>query len=154
MVRVSEEAGEAVEGVVAKLAKDAFETTGKDVGKDATKSGGKRAAKSGGKRAAKKASRKNMGFTPADRERIFQKNLEKNGGVHKCDYCGKQVYRRKSKSGIPGQHDDAQIDHEFPKSRGGEGAEHNAHVTCRRCNRHKSTRSLPEWDDELREWLE
>ena len=101
MVRVSEEAGEAVEGVVAKLAKDAFETTEKDVGKDATKSGGKRAAKSAGKPRRRRPTRGNMDFTTRPIERMYQKNLEKNGGVHKCDYCGKQVYRRKSKSGIP-----------------------------------------------------
>ena len=150
MVKVSGEAAKAAEGVVAKVAKDAFEATEKDVGKNV----GKDAAESSGKRAARSASRKHMGFTPADRERIFEKNLEKHGGTHKCDYCEKPVYRRQSKKGVPGQHDDAQIDHEFPKSRGGEGTEENAHVTCRRCNRHKSTKSLPEWDDELREWLE
>ncbi len=149
MVRVSEEAGEAVEGVIAKVAKDAFETTEKDAGKDAAEGAGRDA----GTTAAKQGKRAGKDFTDSGRDKVYEENLERNGGKHKCDYCGQDVQRRPSKSGVPGKPDDAQIDHEYPKSRGGEGSPPNGRVACRRCNRDKSDKTLGDWDDELREWL-
>ena len=144
MVKLGKEGAKAAEGIIADIAKDEFETTGKKVGKDAAQTAGKDAAKDG---------RKGLGFTPADREKIFEENLNRNGGKYKCDYCGQDVVRRQSRRGVKGLPDDAQIDHEMPKSRGGEGSQTNAHVTCRRCNRFKSTKTLAEMDDELREYL-
>ena len=93
-------------------------------------------------------------FTDDGRDQVYAQNLARNGGVMRCDYCGQQVYRRPSVRGVRGQENDAQVDHVYPKSRGGAGDPSNGSVACRRCNRHKSDKTLQDWDDELREWLE
>lgn len=80
--------------------------------------------------------------------------LETESDVLKCDYCGQDVTRRPSTSGVPGRPDDAQIDHVEPRASGGHGGEHNGAGACRRCNRDKSTKPLEDWGDELREFLE
>ncbi|WP_405807147.1 polymorphic toxin-type HINT domain-containing protein [Streptomyces sp. NBC_00210] len=97
--------------------------------------------------------RAGLDFTDAERQKVYDANLEKNGGVLKCDYCGQEVVRRPSTRGVPGRPDDAQIDHVEPRVGGGHGGEHNGVVACRRCNRDKSTKPLEDWDDELREFL-
>ncbi|MCP3805475.1 polymorphic toxin-type HINT domain-containing protein [Allokutzneria sp. A3M-2-11 16] len=97
--------------------------------------------------------RPGMDFTDAGREKVYEANRAKNGGVLKCEYCGREVVRRPSTPGVPGRPDDAQIDHIEPKSRGGHGGDHNGAVACRNCNRSKSNKTLEEWDDELRDFL-
>jgi len=149
LANLGKEGTKAAEGIIADIAREEFETTGKKVGEDAARAAGKDA----GEDAAKTADRAGLNFTPKDREKIFEENLDRNGGKHQCDYCGQDVYRRKSVKGVQGRPNDAQIDHEIPRSRGGHGSQENAHVTCRRCNRFKSTKTLEEMDDELREYL-
>lgn len=151
MVSGGKAAGEGLakgaKGIVVDAAKAAFKSDKKKVGKDATRDAERRAARDATSRAGKD-------FTDEGRDKVYRENLERNGGKLKCDYCDKDVYRRPSQRGVRGKHDDAQIDHEYPKSRGGEGSPPNGRVACRRCNRDKSDKTLGEWDDELREWLE
>jgi hypothetical protein len=98
--------------------------------------------------------RAGLDFTDAERQKVYDANLEKNGGLLKCEYCGRQVERRSSERGVPGRPDDAQIDHKEPRALGGHGGAHNEAVACRACNRSKSTKTLGQWDGELREFLE
>ncbi|MBS2546425.1 hypothetical protein KGQ19_06055 [Catenulispora sp. NL8] len=96
-------------------------------------------------------------FTDAGRQQVYDDNAAKNGGEYKCDYCGRTVERRASRDAdgnrISGRPDDAQIDHEIPKVQGGCGAAHNGCVACRACNRDKSAKTVEEWDNELRDFL-
>ncbi|MEU6505504.1 polymorphic toxin-type HINT domain-containing protein [Streptomyces sp. NPDC046942] len=102
--------------------------------------------------------RAGMDFTDAGRQKVYDENAQRNGGIYKCDYCGRTVERRASRDAegnrIPGQADDAQIDHVIPKSQGGCGAAHNGCVACRVCNRDKSAKTVEQWDGELREFLD
>ncbi|WP_035302876.1 LamG domain-containing protein [Actinokineospora inagensis] len=88
-------------------------------------------------------------FTDVEREKVYAANAEANGGVYKCEYCGKEVTRRPSEKGVPGQHDDAQIDHVVPKSQGGLGVASNGAVSCRSCNRSKGPLTMGEWDTKI-----
>jgi hypothetical protein len=97
--------------------------------------------------------RAGMDFTDAERQKVYDANLEANNGVLTCEYCGREVVRRSSERGVPGRPDDAQIDHIEPKADNGHGGAHNGAVACRRCNRDKSTKPLEVWDGELRELL-
>ncbi|WP_251057348.1 RHS repeat-associated core domain-containing protein [Streptomyces sp. ISL-94] len=97
-------------------------------------------------------------FTDKGRQEVYDENFARNGGELKCDYCGQNVERRASRdadgNAIKGKPDDAQIDHEIPKAQGGCGAAHNGCVACRRCNRDKSAKTVEEWDDELRDFVD
>ncbi|MFI7274685.1 ricin-type beta-trefoil lectin domain protein [Streptomyces sp. NPDC049879] len=97
-------------------------------------------------------------FTDAERQKVYDANAARNGGEYSCDYCGQPVERRASRDAngnpIAGRPDDAQIDHVVPRASGGHGGDHNGAVACRRCNRDKYTKSLEDWDDELREFLD
>ena len=99
-----------------------------------------------------------LDFTDAERQKVYDANAAKNGGLYKCDYCGRTVERRGSRdangNAIKGRPDDAQVDHVVPRASGGHGGEHNGAVACRRCNRDKSTKTLEDWDNELREFLD
>jgi hypothetical protein len=44
--------------------------------------------------------------------------------------------------------------HIEPRAGGGHGGTHNGAVACRRCNRDKSTKTMEDWDNELRDFLE
>ena len=98
-----------------------------------------------------------LDFTDAERQRVYDANAARNGGEYKCDYCRQKVERRGSRDAngnpVPGRPDDAQIDHVVPRANGGHGGSHNGSVACRRCNRDKSTKTLEDWDDELRDFL-
>nr|WP_243088382.1 RHS repeat-associated core domain-containing protein [Streptomyces sp. 891-h] len=101
--------------------------------------------------------RAGLDFTDAERQKVYDANAAKNGGEYRCDYCGQKVERRGSRDAngnpVPGRPDDAQIDHIEPRAGGGHGGAHNGAVACRRCNRDKSTKTMEEWDDELRDFL-
>ncbi|WP_411101037.1 polymorphic toxin-type HINT domain-containing protein [Streptomyces sp. x-45] len=102
--------------------------------------------------------RAGLDFTDAERQKVYDANATKNGGEYRCDYCGQEVERRGSRDAngnpVPGRPDDAQIDHIEPRAGGGHGGAHNGAVACRRCNRDKSTKTMEDWDDELRDFLE
>jgi hypothetical protein len=102
--------------------------------------------------------RPGLDFTDRGRQEVYDENVDRNGGILKCDYCGRTVERRASRGpdgkAIKGLPDDAQIDHEIPKAQGGCGSSHNGCVACRACNRDKSAKTVEEWDDELREFTE
>lgn len=77
------------------------------------------------------------------------------GGVKVVLYGGRGVEPRgPDGKPIKGQPDDSQIDHEIPKVQGGCGAPRSGCVACRRYNRDKSAKTVEEWDDELRDYLE
>ncbi len=99
-----------------------------------------------------------LDFTDAERRKVYDANAAKNGGEYRCDYCGQKVERRGSRDAdgnpVPGRPDDAQIDHIEPRAGGGHGGAHNGAVACRRCNRDKSTKTMEDWDDELRDFLD
>ncbi|MFG3117513.1 polymorphic toxin-type HINT domain-containing protein [Streptomyces sp. NPDC048197] len=101
--------------------------------------------------------RAGLDFTDAERQKVYDANSAKNGGEYQCDYCGQTVERRASRdangNAIKGRPDDAQIDHVEPRASGGHGGAHNGAVACRRCNRDKSTKTMEDWDDELRDFL-
>ncbi|MEU2082737.1 HNH endonuclease [Streptomyces albus] len=101
--------------------------------------------------------RPGLDFTDAERQKVYDANAVKNGGEYRCDYCGQKVERRGSRDAngnpVPGRSNDAQIDHIEPRVGGGHGGAHNGAVACRRCNRDKSTKTMEEWDDELRDFL-
>ncbi|MBP2337380.1 hypothetical protein JOF41_003558 [Saccharothrix coeruleofusca] len=102
--------------------------------------------------------RAGLDFTDAERQKVYDANAAKNGGECRCDYCGQKVERRGSRdvngNPVQGRPDDAQIDHVEPRASGGHGGAHNGAVACRRCNRDKSTKTMEEWDDELRDFLD
>jgi RHS repeat-associated protein len=104
--------------------------------------------------------RSGMDFTEAEKQKVYDRNADDNDGVLKCEYCNRPVTRRPSQidgEPQPGRPDDAQIDHEIPKCDGGCGTEHNGKVACRRCNGGgigKGTKTVEEWDAELREYLD
>ncbi|MFJ4859491.1 MULTISPECIES: HNH endonuclease [unclassified Streptomyces] len=99
-----------------------------------------------------------LDFTDTERQKVYDANAAKNGGEYRCDYCGQKVERRGSRDAdgnpVPGRPDDAQIDHIEPRAGGGHGGAHNGAVACRRCNRDKSTKTMEDWDDELRDFLD
>jgi 5-methylcytosine-specific restriction endonuclease McrA len=97
--------------------------------------------------------RSGLDFTDAGRDEVYAANAAAHNGQLTCEYCGRGVTRRPSQSGVPGLPDDAQIDHQIPRACGGCGDPHNGVVACRACNRDKSTKSLEDWDAELREFL-
>ncbi|MFP3967579.1 polymorphic toxin-type HINT domain-containing protein [Actinomadura fulvescens] len=100
--------------------------------------------------------RPGLDFTDAGRQQVYDDNAARNGGQFLCEYCGQEVTRRASiiggvrQRGLP---DDAQIDHVRPRWAGGCGSPHNGCVACRTCNRDKWTKTLEQWDDELRDFL-
>jgi RHS repeat-associated protein len=78
-------------------------------------------------------------FTKKGKEDIIEKNRQSNDGVVKCENCKTQtVPSQKSKSGITPPKNETQVDHKYPKSKGGKGIPENGQVLCRDCNRKKS----------------
>ncbi len=76
-------------------------------------------------------------FKPKTKDKI--RDRDKN----KCVFCGK-----KTKKG-GGSSNSSEIDHAFPKSRGGNNSCNNGQNTCRTCNRQKGNKTT----DEYLEWL-
>lgn len=62
------------------------------------------------------------------RDNVFESNKNKNNGIYKCEYCGKE-----SKDRSP-----YHIDHIKPLSKGGLTVEENLQILCRSCNLKKS----------------
>ena len=80
-------------------------------------------------------------FTAAQKRKILAENKKRNGGVIRCDITGEVcVPSRKSKKGVSPPHNEAQIDHIRPKSKGGTNSYRNAQVATRKANRHKSNK--------------
>lgn len=86
-------------------------------------------------------------FTASQKEKIYQKNMEKNGGVLKSDLDGQTLVKPgKSQAGVKPPKNEAQIDHIQPKkpalptAKPGTNSYGNAQVLSRQQNRDKSNK--------------
>ncbi len=73
-------------------------------------------------------------FDFLDQGKNYRKNYKdtnsaNRGGWYRCTYCGKGV-----------RFSDADIDHIWPKSRGGSNSSWNLEVACQSCNRSKGNK--------------
>lgn len=96
------------------------------------------------KKGTKGGDRAGKDFTPKGREEIIEANKQKNSGQNLCEDCGVQtIPSQKSQSGVSPVGNELQVDHIYPKSKGGDGATSNGQVLCRDCNITKGNK-LPE----------
>lgn len=93
-----------------------------------------------------------------DRQKAYDAIAAQNDGEYRCEYCGQTAERRGSRDadGIPirGRPGNAQIDHIEPRADSEHGGAHNGAAACRQRNRDTSTKTMGDWDDELRDFLE
>jgi RHS repeat-associated protein len=84
------------------------------------------------------------GFTQAQKRRILDLNRARHGGELRSDLSGEQlVPARQSQRGVTPPPNEAQVDHVYPRSRGGSNTVDNSQVLSRQENRAKSNK-VPE----------
>jgi 5-methylcytosine-specific restriction endonuclease McrA len=82
------------------------------------------------------------GFSRKVREAAVKENAELFGGKPRCSSCLVDVIpAKKSTRGVKPPSCEIQIDHVYPRSKGGNNSLSNAEVLCRRCNRAKSDKT-------------
>jgi RHS repeat-associated protein len=82
---------------------------------------------------------KEKAFTRAQKREILQTNREKNAGELRSDKSGQAlVPSKKSERGVTPPQNEAQVDHVYPRSKGGSNAPDNSQVLSRQENRKKS----------------
>lgn len=80
-------------------------------------------------------------FTAAQKNKIIEENMNKNGGVVKSDLSGQELVKpSKSQKGVTPPENEWQIDHINPKDNGGSNSYNNAQVLSRKENRLKSNK--------------
>ena len=78
-------------------------------------------------------------YTAAQKSKIYEANKERNDGLLRSDKSGMELEQpRKSASGVKPPGNEAQIDHNYPRSKGGPNSFDNAQVLSRKENREKS----------------
>ena len=104
----------------------------------ASASGGK-AGRFGRTRGTHGGTRAGKPFTRKGKREVRKANRAKNDGRIKCENCGVRTVRSKqSTTGVTTPRNAAQVDHVYPKSRGGDGSPGNGEILCRKCNGAKS----------------
>jgi RHS repeat-associated protein len=87
---------------------------------------------------------KGKAFTAAQKRDILAANRGKNGGVLKSDKSGTElVQAQKSQKGITPPDNEAQVDHIYPRSKGGQNSQDNAQILSRKENIQKGDK-LPD----------
>lgn len=80
-------------------------------------------------------------FTADQKRAILDENRKRNGGVLRDDDTGEElVPSQKSRKGVTPPENEAQVDHVYPKSKGGTNSYKNAKVISRKRNREKSNK--------------
>ena len=90
---------------------------------------------------------KNMGagkgFTPRQKRSILEENMKNNGGELRSDISGKKLdLPVQSKKGVKANMNQAEVDHIYPKSRGGTNSSSNAQVISKEENLKKLNKLL------------
>jgi hypothetical protein len=100
----------------------------------------------GGKMLAKGADAVSAGkaFTSAQKKQLREANMIKNGGVLRSDLSGEPlVLPQQSMKGVTPPHNEAHVDHIFPRSLGGTNSPDNAQILSRLENLLKGNRVPP-----------
>jgi RHS repeat-associated protein len=91
-------------------------------------------------------------FSPALKDRALQKAAhEQEDGIPRCNNpsCGVRLtVGRSAPRGGKLRADMANVDHDYPRSRGGAGSLTNAGLLCRACNMSKGNTIIPGWQQE------
>lgn len=83
-------------------------------------------------------------FTPSQKAEAISSNKTKNGGITVCEDCGvKTTPAVKRAEGVKVDKKETQVDHIYPKSKGGNTTPENRQILCQGCNNKKSNQ-LPE----------
>jgi hypothetical protein len=78
-------------------------------------------------------------YTGAQKAKIYEANRARNNGVLRSDGSGIELEQpRKSAEGVTPPSNEAQVDHNYPRSKGGSNTYENARVLSRQENREKS----------------
>ena len=102
------------------------------------------AARGATREGASNGTRAGRSFTPASKREIDARNAGENGGVNRCENCGRETPpAQQSQRGVRPPDNQRERDHIIPRSRGGDGTAENGQNLCRRCNLDKSD-TMPE----------